>query len=187
MLGSLTSESLQQNPGGRIEDEIDFDSWWDENFLTLEMPETSELSTVEKAVEKGNNGVATEEEKPLTVAETVTPVVTTENNIVEGEEILGSNNIEFELIPEEEFNNFLTRVNEAKNITETLHIYLKTYDIGFVYLITNSSYISMTSVEDLESSLALGDESAKRELLAQYEILMDRVQQIKRIRRERNF
>ena len=187
MLGSLTSESLQQNPGGRIEDEIDFDSWWDENFLTLEMPETSELSTIEKAVEKGNNGVATEEEKPPTVAETVMPVVTTENNIVEGEEILGSNNIEFELIPEEEFNNFLTRVNEAKNIAETLHIYLKTYDIGFVYLITNSSYISMTSVEDLESSLALGDESAKRELLAQYEILMDRVQQIKRIRRERNF
>jgi len=85
--------------------------------------------------------MAMEVEKPPMVAETVTPVVTMENSMVEEGEILENNNIEVELIPEEEFNNFLTRVNEAKNIAETLHIYLKTYDIGFVYLITNSSYI----------------------------------------------
>jgi len=156
---------------------VDFNEWLDFGLLG---DEKGKLPAQENQVEEETAG-----KKEMTAEEMAAAVEAILEDGVESKE--EGELIDLDIICSEEFSNFLTHVDEANKIAETLYIYLKTYNIGFLYLITDSSYISMTKLEDLESRIAQGDENAKKELLAQYEILNDQLRQIKGIRREKGF
>ncbi|CAG8626077.1 6279_t:CDS:1 [Paraglomus occultum] len=93
-------------------------------------------------------------------------------------------NIDAESFFDFEINNNINRFEEAAKIAESLHIFLSSNDINDIYIITRGSFISLTSVKNLESSLALG--IGGDEVLAQLEIYGSRIKDLEKLVQEFN-
>ena len=160
-----------------MEDEVDWDDWLDFS----ELQPFSDYNATEEADEMAGFEELIGEETTAPKVEEIHPAGPVVKEL-EGEEDSGNNiNLDLEniLVNNTYIDSHLQRCDEAMKIAESLHLFISAHNINHTYLVTRGSFISFTSVTDLEECLTLG--FGKEEVLAQLEIYKSRVQDLEEL------
>ncbi|CAG8591478.1 5230_t:CDS:1 [Paraglomus occultum] len=172
------------NPGGNLEDEVDFNFWLNDaefepfagdkaiaNELTEETAILDEFM-VKRSQDVDENSLAGAKELELEGM-----------NVGDDNFISLDFNID-EFINSIDIDNHIKHCDEAENLAKSLHLFLEEHNINHLYLVTRGGNISFTSITDLEGSLTLG--FGGEEVLAQLAIFNDRVQELEKLVKKYN-